>query len=155
MDAPRIIYIQLPIDATAKGEIYIPLLVHEIMHYVCPINRRERNKTVLKLFMKHYYFLMLEDLIECEEGSETLRAEVDRHEFVLAYFNLYETQQEMLCTFAEIGIPYHSRMGLWMKDVFTGEDLGIIRDYQRVIVPGHDCRLYRCRMVNIDGQHMQ
>lgn len=75
---------------------------------------------------------------------------LSNNEFILAYYNLYETQQEMLCTFADIGIPYHSGMGLQIKDVFTGEDLGTIRDYQRVIVPGHDCRLFRCRMVNIN-----
>lgn len=73
------------------------------------------------------------------------------NEFVLAYYNLCEIQQEMLCTFADIGIPYHSGIGLHLKDVLTGEDLGVVRDYQRVTVPGHDCRLYRCRMVNANG----
>ena len=35
-----------------------------------------------------------------------------------------------------------------MTDVFTGECIGNVRDYQRVTVPAHDCRLYLCRLVN-------
>ena len=93
----------------------------------------------------------IEPLRKIEGQLFTFLKILSGNEFVLAYFNLYETQQEMLCTFADIGIPYHSGMGLRMKDVFTGEDLGVIRDYHRLIVPGHDCRLYRCRMVNTDA----
>lgn len=93
----------------------------------------------------------IEPLRKIEGQLFTFLKILSGNEFVLAYFNLHETQQEMLCTFADIGIPYHSGMGLRMKDVFTGEELGVIRDYQRLTVPGHDCRLYRCRMVNTDA----
>lgn len=86
-DDSRIIYIQLPIDATTNGEIYIPLLVHEIMHYVCPIDRRQRNKIILKIYMKHYYSLMLKDLIESEDVSNPLQTEADLYAFVFSYID--------------------------------------------------------------------
>ena len=91
----------------------------------------------------------IEPLRKIKDQLLTFLKILSNNELILAYYNLYETQQEMLCTFADIGIPYHSGMGLEIKDVFTGESLGVIRDYQRVMIPGHDCRLYRCRMVNI------
>lgn len=75
---------------------------------------------------------------------------LSNNEFIISYYNLHETEQEILCTFADVGIPYHSGIGLKMKDVFTGEDIGVIRDYHRVMVPGHDCKMYRCIMVIAD-----
>ena len=68
------------------------------------------------------------------------------NEFVIAYYNLFEKEQEITCIFADLGLPYASGYGFTMKDVFTGEDAGFHRDYHTVSVPGHDCRLYRCRL---------
>lgn len=75
---------------------------------------------------------------------------LSNNEFVIAYYNLHEAEHEILCTFADAGIPYHSGIGLRMRDVFTGEDMGVVRDYHRVTVPGHDCKIYRCMMVSTD-----
>ena len=69
-------------------------------------------------------------------------------EFVLAYYNFHDRASEMQCIFSDIGIPYGSGCGLAMRDVFTGEELGVKRDYYIVNVEGHDCKLYRCRLVN-------
>lgn len=70
--------------------------------------------------------------------------------FVVAYYNLFEQEQEMLFSFADAGIPYASGYGFAMEDAFTGESIGVVRDYQRVTVPGHDCRLYICKLVNFN-----
>lgn len=72
---------------------------------------------------------------------------LSNNEFIISYYNLHETEQEIFCIFADVGIPYHSGIGLKMKDVFTGEEIGIIKDYHRTMVPGHDCKMYRCVMV--------
>lgn len=95
-----------------------------------------------------------------EDAVEPLRCVKDKlftflkhlsgNEFIIAYYNLFEEEQEILCTFADAGIPYACGYGLAMKDIFTGEDLGVIRDYHRVSVEGHDCRLYRCKLVPCD-----
>lgn len=69
------------------------------------------------------------------------------NEFIIAYYNLFEEEREITCIFADVGVPYASGFGFSMKDIFTGEDIGIRRDYHTVSVPGHDCKLYRCRLV--------
>ena len=69
-------------------------------------------------------------------------------EFAIAYYNLHVEEHEMNCIFADVGLPYASGYGFDMTDVFTGEHIGIKRDYHIVSVPGHDCRLFCCRLVN-------
>ena len=69
------------------------------------------------------------------------------NEFVIAYYNLFEEEKDITCIFADAGLPYSSGYGFSMKDIFTGEELGVKRDYHIARVPGHDCRLYRCRLV--------
>ncbi len=96
-----------------------------------------------------------------EEAVEPLRFIKDRlyifmkqladHRFVLACCNFHSEEAEMLCSFAELGIPYSSGLALEMEDVFTGERIGRYRDYYRVCVKGHDCRLYLCRTVHGDA----
>ena len=71
--------------------------------------------------------------------------------FVVAYYNLFEQEQEMLFSFADAGIPYASGYGFTMEDAFTGESIGVVRDYQRVTVPGHDCKLYICKLVDCNA----
>lgn len=82
------------------------------------------------------------------EKLYTFIKHLSNHEFVIAYYNLFEEEKEISCIFADAGLPYSSGYGFQMNDVFTGEDIGIKRDYHIVSVPGHDCKLYRCRLVN-------
>ena len=91
-----------------------------------------------------------------ENAVEPLRAVKDQlytfikhlsdNEFVIAYYNLFEEEREISCFFADAGVPYTSGYGFAMKDIFTGEDLGLKKDYYIVSVPGHDCKLFRCRL---------
>lgn len=67
-------------------------------------------------------------------------------EFVIACYNLFEEEQEISCIFADAGVPYDSGYGFHMRDVFSGEDLGVKQDYYLTRVPGHDCKLYLCRL---------
>ncbi len=71
--------------------------------------------------------------------------------FVLAFCNLFETEQDVICIFSDLGIPYHSGMVVRAEDVFTGETREGLRDYLRLKVPGHACRLFRCRMEALHG----
>ncbi len=72
---------------------------------------------------------------------------LSNQEFAIAYYNLHEEEQEMHCIFADVGLPYASGYGFDMTDIFTGKHIGIKRDYHVISVPGHDCRLFRCRLV--------
>ena len=76
----------------------------------------------------------------------TLLKHLSHQEFVIAFYNLFEEEQEMNCIFADAGLPYESGYGFHMRDIFTGEDLGVKRDYFLARVPGHDCKLYFCRL---------
>ena len=71
---------------------------------------------------------------------------LSNQEFVIAFYNLFEEEQEMNSIFADAGLPYGSGYGFHMRDIFTGEDLGVKRDYYLTRVPGHDCKLYFCQI---------
>ena len=73
------------------------------------------------------------------------------NEFALGFFNLSSCDASIPCEFTDAGLPYPSGMGLSLRDVFTGEELGVKRDFFNPRVPAHDCRLYLCRLVKCDG----
>lgn len=54
----RIVSFRLPYDAIYNTMFYLPLLVHELMHYFCPLDRNSRNKILLKVFLKVYFIYM-------------------------------------------------------------------------------------------------
>lgn len=54
----RIVSFRLPYDAIYNAMFYLPLLVHELMHYFCPLDRNSRNKILLKVYLKVYFIYM-------------------------------------------------------------------------------------------------
>ncbi len=54
-DNTRVISINLPFDAITKMEVYLPLLIHEISHYLCPLDRENRNKQLLKIILEQFF----------------------------------------------------------------------------------------------------
>lgn len=66
-DQLRIISIKLPLDVILRPEMYLPLLVHEVIHYLCPYNRILRNEIILRLYLEHYFLLMLHPIFD-EKG---------------------------------------------------------------------------------------
>ncbi|MBR4727774.1 MAG: glycoside hydrolase family 27 protein [Clostridia bacterium] len=63
---------------------------------------------------------------------------------MLANLNDYDTH---LCVFFEnLGIPADSGYGLEMTDVFTGESLGVKKEFLRRRIPAHDCECYICKL---------
>lgn len=73
------------------------------------------------------------------------------NEFVLGYFNLSDhsdlTRNEFSGSFDEIGLPYGCGCGLELTDVFTGENLGVKKDYFIPEVEAHGCKMYRAKLV--------
>lgn len=61
-DPPRVIEIQLPFDAIVRMNVYLPLLAHEIAHYISPIDRRMRNKYLLQIALKQCFIRIFYDL---------------------------------------------------------------------------------------------
>ena len=63
-----------------------------------------------------------------------------------------EAGHEYRCSasFADLGIPYESGCGLELTDVFTGENLGVKRDYFLPAVEPHGCRMYKAKLVRVE-----
>ena len=72
-------------------------------------------------------------------------------EFALAYLNLTDNDNPVSYAFTgafdELGIPYGCGYGLQLTDMFTGEDMGVKRDYFVPTVPAHGCRVFRAKLV--------
>ena len=77
---------------------------------------------------------------------------LSNNEFVLAYFNLSEAGHvyRYSASFADLGIPYESGYGLELTDVFTGENLGVKRDYFLPTIEPHGCRRYKAKLVRVE-----
>lgn len=90
----------------------------------------------------------IEPLRRVKDQLLTFIKHLSNREFIIAYYNLFEEERQINCILADAGIPYASGYGLEIEDLFTGEPAGIVRDYHLVDVPGHDCRLFKCRLVN-------
>ena len=89
----------------------------------------------------------VEPLRKIKNKLYTFIKHLSNNEFVIAYYNLFEEERDINFIFADAGIPYSSGYGFSMKDIFSGEEIGVKRDYHIVTVPGHDCKLYKCRLV--------
>ena len=93
----------------------------------------------------------VEPLRRVKDKLFTFIKHLSNQEFVLAYYNLYEEGREISFIFADVGLPYDSGYGFDLTDLFTGEHIGIKRDYHTAYVPGHDCKLFRCRLACCPG----
>ena len=81
-----------------------------------------------------------------EQTALTMIKHLSGGEFI-GLFNLSKSDAQISCIFADCGLPYTSGYGFEMTDVFTGEKLGVVRDYYCPVIPGHDCRVFRCKLV--------
>lgn len=68
-------------------------------------------------------------------------------EFAIGYFNLGEKAGQVGFIFANAGLPYGSGYGFELTDAFTGENIGVKRDYFNPVVEPHDCAVYIARIV--------
>lgn len=74
---------------------------------------------------------------------------LSNNEYILMFVNYDDTDVTMTAYFTEMGIPYSSGMGLDFTDVFTGEKLGIVRDFISRKVPAHSCVMFKGILTNV------
>ncbi len=67
-------------------------------------------------------------------------------EFALAMINMGPVEAEIRCEFVDLGLPVSCGCGLELRDVFTGECIGVQSDSFNPRVPGHDLKLYLARL---------
>ena len=70
-------------------------------------------------------------------------------EFLLCAFNFAEKDRLLNVEFFDLGLPVSSGRGLALRDVITGEDIGVKSDYMRVSAPGHGFKMYRGKLVDL------
>jgi len=85
------------------------------------------------------------------DSSYTLFRHLSGGEFALAFINFSEAETVIHLEMVVLGLPVASGFALRVKDVFTGEDLGRKSDYFNPKVPGHDMKLYLCRLEKANG----
>ena len=83
---------------------------------------------------------------EYPDSGLTLFRHLSGGEFAVGYFNFAPKSGEVPFIFADAGLPYGSGVGLRLTDAFTGEDLGVKRDYLNLDVEGHGCRILLGRL---------
>ena len=88
---------------------------------------------------------------ELPDSSFTLFRHLSGEEFALAFVNLSEAETCMHCELVDLGLPVSSGFALEMTDAYTGENAGKRMDYFNPVVPGHDMKLYLCRLVPVHG----
>ena len=80
------------------------------------------------------------------DSSYTIFRHLSDREFALAIINLSDAESTIHCELVDLGLPVASGFALDVKDVYTGEKLGLRSDYFNQKVPGHDMKLYLCRL---------
>ena len=72
---------------------------------------------------------------------------LDDGTYALAFFNLGEEDGEAFATFSDFGLPAHAGYDVCLHDILDGSPDGIAREYFRIPVAAHDCRVYIARLV--------
>ena len=81
------------------------------------------------------------------ENYITLLKHLDDGTYALGFFNMDESDGELFATFSDFGLPAKAGYDVAVRSVFDPEDEGCFREYMRVKVPAHDCRVYLARLV--------
>ncbi|MBO5199243.1 MAG: glycoside hydrolase family 27 protein [Lachnospiraceae bacterium] len=70
-------------------------------------------------------------------------------DFAIGFFNPYDKDQTIMLPYFEIGLDPLCGYGFEVKDCFTGENLGVKKDYFEVKVGAGDCRVFRAKLVPV------
>jgi alpha-galactosidase len=70
-------------------------------------------------------------------------------EFAIGFFNPYERAQTFMLPYFEIGLDPLCGYGFEIRDVISGEKLGVFRDYFEAKVEATDCRVFRAKIVKL------
>ena len=71
------------------------------------------------------------------------------NEFAVMLVNLDDSPSGMHLWLEDIGLPAAAGKGLCLKDAFTDEDCGVIKEKLCQEVAPHDCALYLAKIVDV------
>lgn len=81
------------------------------------------------------------------EGRRSYIKHLSDGEYIIAYFNPAETDATVWANFEDAGLQYGAGYDFELTDIFTGETVGRYGEYYNPMVPAHDCKLYRAKIV--------
>ena len=68
-------------------------------------------------------------------------------EYVLAFFNFSDRDGRCGLEFYDLGLTVASGYGFKFRDIFTGEETGLVTENMDVHVASHDCKIFRGTLV--------
>lgn len=68
------------------------------------------------------------------------------NQYAVMFTNLTDDRRAGELYFETMGLPAASGYGLRMVDAFTGEDIGVKKEYMRLELEPHDCAVYLCTL---------
>lgn len=71
------------------------------------------------------------------------------NEFAIGLFNPYESKKNIMLPYYEIGLDPLCGYGFELTDCFTGEKLGIAKEYFEASVEAQDCRVFLAKLVKV------
>ena len=69
--------------------------------------------------------------------------------YAVGMFNVYDRKLTAILPYYEMGLDPLCGYALEYTDVFTGENLGVRKDFGMFEVEPHDCRVFRARLVKV------
>ncbi len=111
------------------------------------IRRLVTNKALIRIDQDAEARPPMAALHPWDENKITLMKHLDDGSYALGFFNLCEEESEASATFSDFGLPAHAGFDLEVKDILDGTPDRVFREYMRVPVPAHDCRMFIARPV--------
>ena len=71
------------------------------------------------------------------------------HEIALMFTNFTDNHCRQWLPFDELGLPLAAKKGLHLTNAFTGEDLGVVKEYMHVPLEAHDCAVFIANVVDV------
>ena len=81
------------------------------------------------------------------ENFWTLFKHLDDGTYALGFFNMDEKDGETYANFSDFGLPNHAGYDVTVRDILGDEGEQTYREYMRVKVPAHDCKVYIAKLV--------
>ena len=121
----------------------------------CPLmlggDIRKMNDFCLNL-VKNKDFLRIDQDEECRPpfvvtrcgDSITFARVLSDNQLAILCVNFTDRDEWGRIYFENLGLTAASGVGLHMKDCYTGEDLGVVKEFWQTRIKPHDCRLFLC-----------
>ena len=86
---------------------------------------------------------------ECDNLRNVYARLLSDHEIAILFTNLTDDPYGSWMTPDMIGLPVSAGKGLKLKNAFTDEDVGIVKDYIRVPLEAHDCAVFLAKIIDV------